>query len=121
MTREEEIKQEAVKVFPLPPLHNEEQRRSNEYAQSWARARDQQWGFQMGAKWADEHPMTYDGKEVLYVNMKSYDLGKKDTIEDICNWLTQHNDFIEIIDGCITRFNMDKCVEELKKEFKDNQ
>ena len=56
MTREEEIKQEAVKVFPLPPLYNEKQRRTNEYAQSWARARDQQWGFQMGAEWADEHP-----------------------------------------------------------------
>ena len=53
--------------------------------------------------------------------MKSYDLGKKDTIEDICNWLTQHNDFVEVIDGCITRFNMDKCVEELRKEFKDKE
>lgn len=56
MTRKEEREQEAGKAFPLPPLYNEEQRRSKQYAESWARARDQQWGFQMGAMWADEHP-----------------------------------------------------------------
>jgi len=70
MTRQEEIEQAAGKAFPLPPLYNEEQRRSKQYAESWARARDQQWGFQMGAMWADEHPR----KELV-------------DIDEACEWL----------------------------------
>ena len=71
MTRKEEIEQEAGKAFPLPPLYNEEQRRSKQYAESWARARDQQWGFQMGAMWADK-TMIDKACEWLEVNVPNY-------------------------------------------------
>ena len=53
--RDEEIRKAAVDIYPLPPLYNEEQRRSKEYAESYQRVRDQQFGFIHGAKWADEH------------------------------------------------------------------
>lgn len=60
MTREEEIRKAAVDIYPLPPLYNEEQRRSKEYAECYKRARDQQFGFIHGAKWVDEHPNAID-------------------------------------------------------------
>lgn len=40
--------QKANEVFPLPPLYNEEQRKSLGYAQVYTRVKDQQEGFIKG-------------------------------------------------------------------------
>lgn len=99
MTREEEIEQEAGKAFPLPPLYNEEQRRSKEYAQSWAMARDQQWGFQVGAEWADKHPR----KGLL-------------DIDKVCEYLKTLQ-YQEYSGGPMIRLVTDEDIENLKKRF----
>lgn len=44
-------------------------------------------GFVSGAEWADQHPMTYDGKAMLYVNSRSHENGYKEAIEKACEWL----------------------------------
>ena len=46
-----EIEEAALKLCPLPPLYNEKQRKSKDYADSWTRARDEQTGFRLGANW----------------------------------------------------------------------
>ena len=92
MKREEQIEQAKLEAFPLPPLYNEEQRRSKEYAESWARARDQQWGFQMGAMWSDENPREglWNKDKVLEWIKKHYteyahnQLGLEYIINDLC-------------------------------------
>lgn len=38
--------------------------------------------------------------------------------EEIFEWLINHNDYI-IANGSITRFDMEKCVKDLKKTIKD--
>lgn len=43
--------------------------------------------FDEGAEWADQHPMTYDGKAMLYVNSRSHENGYKEAIEKACEWL----------------------------------
>lgn len=44
-------------------------------------------GFVSGAEWADQHPMTYDGKAMLYVNRRSHENGYKEAVDKACEWL----------------------------------
>ena len=37
---------------------------------------------------------------------------------EIYEWLNSHNDYIAV-NGCITRFDMEKCVRDLKQVMKD--
>ena len=46
--------------------------------------------FIMGAEWADQHPMTYDGKAMLYVNRRSHENGYKEAVDKACEWLYDH-------------------------------
>lgn len=43
--------------------------------------------FIMGAEWADKHPMTYDGKALLYVNSRSHENCYNEAVEKACKWL----------------------------------
>lgn len=36
-------------------------------------------------------------------------------IDKACDWLKNHNDYIDVKDGNITYFDMEKCVEDFKK------
>ena len=53
---EEQINKKALEAYPLPPLYNEEQRRSKAYADSYARARDQQDGYCKALSQIEELP-----------------------------------------------------------------
>lgn len=46
--------------------------------------------FDKGAMWADQYPMTYDGKAMLYVNSRSHENGYKEAIEKACKWLDEN-------------------------------
>ena len=46
-------------------------------------------GFVSGAEWADQHPMTYDGKAMLYVNSRSHENGYKEAIDKACDWFEE--------------------------------
>ena len=78
MTREEEIEKAVSCRYPLPPLYDEEQRRSKEYAESYNRAKDQQYAFIKGAKWADEHPFM----EVILTD-------RRFILDKVCDWLKE--------------------------------
>lgn len=41
----------------------------------------------MGARWADEHPIHYDGKAYLYVLHKGVEQGKKEMLDRVIEWL----------------------------------
>ena len=49
-----------------------------------------------GSKWADEHPINYDGKAMLYVNQKSHDNGYKEAVDKACEWLELQAQFVNI-------------------------
>ena len=38
--------------------------------------------------------------------------------EEIYEWLNSHNDYI-VVNGSITRFDMEKCIKDLKQAMKD--
>lgn len=46
--------------------------------------------FMAGAEWADEHPVNYDGKAMLYVNNKSHENGYKEAVNKACEWLKNY-------------------------------
>lgn len=56
-------------------------------------------GFQKGAEWADEHPINYDGKAMLYVNNKSHENGYKEAVDKACEWLDCYVDNYLFIDA----------------------
>lgn len=78
MTREEEIEKiaSAYAIDEVKDTCNPASKRGLLYA-----------GFIDGAEWADQHPMTYDGKAMLYVNSRSHENGYKEAIEKACEWL----------------------------------
>ena len=43
--------------------------------------------FIKGAEYADEHPINYDGKAMLYILNKGHEQGYKDAINKACEWL----------------------------------
>lgn len=43
--------------------------------------------FMAGAQWADQHPVNYDGKAMLYVNNRSHENGYKEAVNKACEWL----------------------------------
>ena len=47
-------------------------------------------GFVSGAEWADQHPMTYDGKAMLYVNSRSHENGYNEAVDKACKWLDEN-------------------------------
>lgn len=55
--------------------------------------------FEMGAEWADEHPVSYDGKAMLYVNNRSHENGYKDAVNKACEWLDCYIDNYLFIDA----------------------
>lgn len=67
-----------------------------------------------GSKWADEHPINYDGKAMLYVNQKSHDNGYKEAVDKACEWL-QENCAIIWESPC----NPNKIVEQFKKAMEE--
>ena len=50
----ETLEEAVLRLCPLPPCYNENQRKSKEYADSWARARDEQHGFRLGVFWKEQ-------------------------------------------------------------------
>lgn len=44
----------------------------------------------MGAMWADEHPIHYDGKAYLYVLHKGVEQGKKEMLENVCEYIKEN-------------------------------
>lgn len=41
-------------------------------------------------------------------------------IDKACEWLENHNDYIDVKDGNVTYFDMEKCVKDFKKHMKGN-
>jgi hypothetical protein len=74
MTREEEIKAKSKEY--LPDILDGEYSYRAEFV----------FGFQKGAKWADENPNS-NGKELLYVAQKTAERTKKEFISKACEWL----------------------------------
>ena len=44
-----------------------------------------------------------------------YKEGYKDAVEKACEWLENHNDYIDVKDGNVTYVDMEKCVEDFRK------
>lgn len=40
--------------------------------------------------WADEHPIHYDGKAYLYVLHKGVEQGRKEMLDEVCEWLKEN-------------------------------
>lgn len=59
----------------------------------------------------------YDGEWLEFpLSDNSIEYTRTDTfIEKACDWLKNHNDYIDVKDGNITYFDMEKCVEDLRK------
>ena len=78
MTRKEEIEKiaSAFAIDEVKDTCNPASKRGLLYA-----------GFVSGAEWADQHPMTYDGKAMLYVNSRSHENGYKEAIDKACEWI----------------------------------
>jgi hypothetical protein len=74
MTREEEIKAKSKEY--LPDILDDEYPYRAEFV----------FGFQEGAKWADENPNS-NGKELLYVAKKTAERTKKEVVSKACEWL----------------------------------
>ena len=74
MTREEEIVAKSKEY--LPDIFDDEYPYKAEFV----------FGFQEGAKWADEH-QDLNGKELLYVAQKTAERTKKEIIRKACEWL----------------------------------
>lgn len=73
MTRAKEITKEAKKFA--------------KEIDDWEIAEDVQDAFEQGARWADEHPINYDGKAALYFNNIVYENGYKEAVDKACDWL----------------------------------
>ena len=74
MTREEEIKAKSKEY--MPDILDDEYPYKAEFV----------FGFQEGAKWADENPNS-NGKELLYVAQKTAERTKNEVISKACEWL----------------------------------
>ena len=46
--------------------------------------------FIKGAEYADQNPIHYDGKAMLYVLNKGHEQGYKDAIDKACEWLNEN-------------------------------
>lgn len=77
MTREEEIKAKSEEY--LPDILDDEYPYRAEFV----------FGFQEGAKWADEHQNS-NGKELLYVAQKTAERTKKEVISKACEWIEKN-------------------------------
>lgn len=47
--------------------------------------------------------------------------GYKYAFEKAVEWLENHNDYIDVKDGNVTYFNMEKCVEDFRKAMKGGE
>lgn len=67
------------------------------------------YGSEVSYEWHSESEFETKGdNDIEYI--------RKDTfIEKACDWLKNHNDYIDVKDGNITYFDMEKCVEDLRK------
>lgn len=72
-----------------------------------------------GSKWADEHPVSYDGKAMLYVNNKSHENGYKEAVNKACEWLKDYaHMFVSETTGDLTE---DELINAFRKEMKGEQ
>lgn len=83
MTRKEEIEKiaSAFAIDEVKDTCNPASKRGLLYA-----------GFVCGAEWADQHPMTYDGKAMLYVNSRSHENGYKEAVNKMIELLDKRLD-----------------------------
>lgn len=65
-----------------------------------------------GSKWADENPVSYDGKAMLYVNNKSHENGYKEAVDKACKWL---KDYAHMF---VSETTGDLCEDDLINEFR---
>jgi len=89
----EDVEKASLRLCPLPPCYNEEQRKSEAYAESWQRARDEQCGFKLGAFWQ-----------------------KKQMLHIACEWLRNH--LINYWYKEDNYFNISGCIYEFKEAMK---
>ena len=79
--------------------------------------------FMAGAQWADQHPVNYDGKAMLYVNNRSHENGYKEAIDKVCDWLRVELDKEEELHYIhVHGFDKERreiFLEELKKAMKE--
>lgn len=50
-----------------------------------------------------------------------YKEGYKDAVEKAVEWLENHNDYIDVKDGNVTYFDMEKCVEDFRKAMEGGE
>lgn len=75
--------------------------------------------FIKGAEYADQNPINYDGKAMLYVLNKGHEQGWKDAIDKACEWLNAN--YAEIYLLARGRFSSDKVVEQFKKYMEESK
>ena len=46
--------------------------------------------FLAGAEWADANPVHYDGKAYLYVLHKGVEQGRREMLDEVCEWLKEN-------------------------------
>jgi hypothetical protein len=69
-------------------------------------------GFIHGAEWADEHPVR---NTFACISLVSAEQAKKQMIDRACEWLLNHNDYLENPYANVTSFNMAKLVADFRK------
>ena len=69
-------------------------------------------GFLEGAVWADEHPINYDGKAMLYVLNKGAAMGRREMLDKVCQYLFEnyHGEKLSL-----------RMIEDLRKAMEEQQ
>lgn len=78
--------------------------------------------FIAGARWADEHPIHYDGKAYLYVLHKGVEQGKREMLDKVCDFIKENIDHyigFYLNDG--DTYLDDSFFEHLKKAMEDKE
>jgi alpha-L-arabinofuranosidase len=75
MTRREEIEKVAME-YASPMTEKDEMLKYD--------------AFKSGAKWADTYPVHYDGKAYIYVLNKGVEQGRREMLDEVCEWLDKN-------------------------------
>lgn len=74
----------------------------------------------LGAIWADKHPIHYDGQAMLHVLHKGVKRGKKEMLDNVCEWLEEHlADFFGESYIYEESDTLDRCLKSMKKAMED--
>lgn len=74
----------------------------------------------LGAIWADKHTIHYNAQEMHYVLHKGVKQGKKEMLDNVCEWLEEHlADFFGESYIYEESDTLDRCLKSMKKAMED--